>query len=173
MESYKIQLIQTLLVILGYIGAFYINKSLIEKVLKKTLLPRARRKIIVRAFNLLTTITALVFMAAIWGLRQSEIAVFVSTIITAMGIAFFAQWSLLSNITSSILIFFNHPMKIGDHIKVMDKEFPFEGEITDLSYFFVYIKTNSGELITLPNSLVLQKSISIMSSKEVDMGKEL
>ncbi len=172
MESYKIQLIQTLLVIAGYIGAYYINKSLIEKVLKNTQLPRARRKIIVRAFNLLAIITAAVFMAAIWGLRQSEIAVFVSTIITAMGIAFFAQWSLLSNITSSILIFFNHPMKIGDHIKVMDKEFPFEGEITDLSYFFVYVKTSSGELITIPNSLVLQKSISIVSSNEADNGKE-
>jgi small-conductance mechanosensitive channel len=166
MESYKIQLIQTLLVIAGYIGAYYINKSLIDRVLKKTMLPRARRKIIVRAFNLLAIITAAVFMAAIWGLRQSEIAVFVSTIITAIGIAFFAQWSLLSNITSSILIFFNHPMKIGDHIKVMDKEFPFEGEITDLSYFFVYVKSSSGELITIPNSLVLQKSISIVSSKE-------
>ncbi len=172
MESYKIQLIQTLLVVAGYISAYYINKSLIERVLKNTLLPRARRKIIVRAFNLLAMITAAVFMAAIWGLRQSEIAVFVSTIITAMGIAFFAQWSLLSNITSSILIFFNHPMKIGDHIKVMDKEFPFEGEITDLSYFFVYVKTNNGELITIPNSLVLQKSISIVSRKEVDEGKE-
>jgi small-conductance mechanosensitive channel len=172
MESYKIQLIQTLLVIVGYIGAYYINKSLIEKVLKNTQLPRARRKIIVRAFNLLAIITAAVFMAAIWGLRQSEIAVFVSTIITAMGIAFFAQWSLLSNITSSILIFFNHPMKIGDHIKVMDKEFPFEGEITDLSYFFVYVKTSTGELITIPNSLVLQKSISIVSSNEADNGKE-
>jgi small-conductance mechanosensitive channel len=112
-------------------------------------------------------ITSAVFIAAIWGLRQSEIAVFVSTIITAMGIAFFAQWSLLSNITSSILIFFNHPMKIGDHIKVMDKDFPFEGEITDLSYFFVYIKTSTGELITVPNSLVLQKSISIVSSQEI------
>jgi len=167
MESYKIQLIQTLLVIAGYIGAYYINKSLIERVLKNTLLPRARRKIIVRAFNLLAMITSAVFIAAIWGLRQSEIAVFVSTIITAMGIAFFAQWSLLSNITSSILIFFNHPMKIGDHIKVMDKEFPFEGEITDLSYFFVYIKTSTGELITVPNSLVLQKSISIVSSQEI------
>jgi small-conductance mechanosensitive channel len=167
MESYKIQLIQTLLVIAGYIGAYYINKSLIERVLKNTLLPRARRKIIVRAFNLLAMITSAVFIAAIWGLRQSEIAVFVSTIITAMGIAFFAQWSLLSNITSSILIFFNHPMKIGDHIKVMDKDFPFEGEITDLSYFFVYIKTSTGELITVPNSLVLQKSISIVSSQEI------
>ncbi len=166
MKQYELKLIETLLVIAGYIGAFYINKSLIDRVLKRTLLPRARRRIIVRAFNLLTTTTALVFLAAIWGLRQSEIAVFVSTIITAIGIAFFAQWSLLSNITSSILIFFNHPMKIGDHIKVMDKDYPFEGEITDLSYFFVYVKTTTGELVTVPNSLVLQKSISIIIKKE-------
>jgi small-conductance mechanosensitive channel len=166
MEQYKIQLIQTLLVIAGYAAAHRINKLLINRVLKNTQLPVSRRKIIVRAFNLLAMITAAVFMAAIWGLRQSEIAVFVSTIITAMGIAFFAQWSLLSNITSSILIFFNHPMKIGDKIKVLDKDFPFEGEITDLSYFFVYIKTTTGETITIPNSLVLQKSISIQDNTE-------
>ncbi len=166
MKQYELKLIETLLVIVAYIGAYYINKSLIDRVLKRTQLPRARRKIIVRAFNLLSVITSAVFLAAIWGLRQSEIAVFVSTIITAMGIAFFAQWSLLSNITSSILIFFNHPMKIGDHIKVLDKDYPFEGEITDLSYFFVYLKTTSGELITVPNSLVLQKSISIITKKQ-------
>jgi len=166
MMQYELKLIETLLVIVGYIGAFYINKALINRVLKNTQLPVSRKKIIVKAFNLLTTITAAVFLAAIWGLQQSEIAVFVSTLITAMGIAFFAQWSLLSNITSSILIFFNHPMKIGDIIKVLDKDFPFEGEITDLSYFFVYIKTTTGETITIPNSLILQKSISIQSNKE-------
>jgi len=166
MENYKVQLIETLMLILGYIGVSYINKSLIDRVLRKAQLPRARRKIIIRAFNFLTTLTAAIFLAAIWGLRQHEIAVFVSTIITALGIAFFAQWSLLSNITSSILIFFNHPMKIGDTIKVLDKEFPFEGEITDLSYFFVYIRTPNGESVTIPNSLILQKSISVRSKPD-------
>jgi small-conductance mechanosensitive channel len=105
-----------------------------------------------------------VLLAAIWGLDQDQIAVFVGTILTALGIAFFAQWSLLSNITSSLLLLFNHPIKIGDTIKVLDKDFPFEGEVSDLTYLFVHLKTKDGELITIPNSLLLQKSISIKSN---------
>jgi small-conductance mechanosensitive channel len=89
----------------------------------------------------------------------------VGTILTALGIAFFAQWSLLSNITSSLLLFFNHPVKIGDTIKVLDKEYPFEGEVSDLTYFFVHIKTENGEIITVPNSLLLQKSVSVIERK--------
>lgn len=103
-----------------------------------------------------------IIIAAIWGLKQSEIAVFVGTILTALGIAFFAQWSLLSNVTSSLLLFFNHPLKIGDTIKILDKDYPFEGEVSDLTYFFVHLKTSSGEIITIPNSIFLQKSVSVM-----------
>jgi small-conductance mechanosensitive channel len=73
---------------------------------------------------------------------------------------------LLSNITSSIILFFNHPLKLGDTIKVLDKDYPFEGEITELSYFFIHLKTKTGEIITIPNSLVLQKSISVVVKRE-------
>lgn len=100
-------------------------------------------------------------LSAIWGLRQNEIAVFVGTLLTALGIAFFAQWSLLSNITSSLLLFFNHPLKIGDTIKVLDKDYPFEGEVSDLTYFFIHLKTAEGAIITIPNSLLFQKSVSV------------
>jgi small-conductance mechanosensitive channel len=113
-----------------------------------------------------TTLAALTLIAGIWGLKQNEIALFASTIFTALGIAFFAQWSLLSNITSSIILFFNHPLKLGDTIKVLDKDYPFEGEITELSYFFIHLKTQTGEIITIPNSLVLQKSISVVVKRE-------
>ncbi len=56
---------------------------------------------------------------------------------------------------------FNHPLKLGDTIKVLDKDCPFEGEITELTYFFVHLKTTSGEIITIPNAQILQKSIAI------------
>jgi hypothetical protein len=35
-----------------------------------------------------------------------------------------------------------------------------------LSYFFIHLKTQTGEIITIPNSLVLQKSISVVVKKE-------
>jgi small-conductance mechanosensitive channel len=117
---------------------------------------------IIKAVHLLSFLTAIVILSAIWGLKQNEIAVFVGTILTALGIAFFAQWSLLSNITSSLLLFFNHPVKIGDTVKVLDKDCPFEGEVTDLTYFFIHLRTQEGAIITIPNALIFQKAITVV-----------
>lgn len=162
METYKIQIAETIAVLAGYIIVHYITKIIVNNSLKQTHMQRGRRKMIIKAFHLLSFITATVLLSAIWGVKQNEIAVFVGTILTAVGIAFFAQWSLLSNITSSLLLFFNHPVKIGDTIKVLDKDYPFEGDVSDLTYFFVHLKTESGEIITIPNSLLLQKSVSVI-----------
>lgn len=162
METYKIQLIETFVVLVVYVIVYYTTKTFINNSLKNTQLQRRRRKITIKAINLFTLITAIILLSAIWGLKQNEITVFVSTILTALGIAFFAQWSLLSNVTSSLLLFFNHPIKIGDSIKVLDKDYPIEGEVSDLTYFFVHLKTENGETITIPNSLFLQKSVSVL-----------
>jgi small-conductance mechanosensitive channel len=166
MITHKIQITQTIVVILGYVITYYITNVFINNTLKQTHLKRGRRKMIVKAVHFFSFLALAIFLSAIWGLRQSEIAVFVGSILTALGIAFFAQWSLLSNVTSSLLLFFNHPIKIGDTIRVLDKEFPIEGEVSDLTYFFVHLKTADGELITIPNSLMLQKSVSVKEKEE-------
>lgn len=164
MNIYKVQIIETIVVVIGYLVTHFIIKTFINNTLKQTHLQRGRRKIIVKAVQLFTFLMLIILLSAVWGLKQNEIAVFVGTIFTALGIAFFAQWSLLSNVTSSLLLFFNHPLKIGDRLKVLDKDYPFEGEITDLTYFFVHLKSDEGEKITIPNSLLLQKSISIIEN---------
>ncbi len=158
----KIQIIETLVLVIIYIVAFFLTKNFINNTLKKTQVQRPRRKMIIQVIHLFTTIGVLTVLAGVWGLKQNEIAVFASTILTALGIAFFAQWSLLSNITSSIILFFNHPLKLGDTIKVLDKDYPFEGEVMELTYFFIHLKTDKGELITVPNSIILQKSIAVI-----------
>ena len=162
MDALQIQILETAVIVAFYLAAFFITKTIINNTLKKTQLQRPRRKILVKGIHLFSTIVAVILIAGVWGLEQKEIAVFASTILTALGIAFFAHWSLLSNITSNIILFFNHPMKLGDTIKVMDKDYPFEGEITELSYFFIRLKTNNGETITIPNSLVLQKAVAVI-----------
>ncbi|MDP4683285.1 MAG: mechanosensitive ion channel family protein [Crocinitomicaceae bacterium] len=166
MEKYTIQLIESGIVVIVYILLYFITKTLINNALKNTHLQRARRKMVVKAIQLIITLFAVIFLAGIWGLDQSELAIFASSIFTALGIAFFAKWSLLSNITSSIILFFNHPLKIGDKVRVLDKDCPFEGEISDLTYFFVHLTTDDGEVITVPNSLFLEKSITIIATTE-------
>jgi small-conductance mechanosensitive channel len=165
MKTLDIQIIETVIVAFAYIVSYFIAKITINNFLKNTQLQRGRRKIMIKAFNLIFLLAAVLLIGAIWGLKQNQIALFASTILTAFGIAFFAQWSLLSNITSSIILFFNHPLKIGDTIEILDKEYSFEGEITDLTYFFLHLKLKNGKIITIPNSLLLQKSIAITENK--------
>jgi small-conductance mechanosensitive channel len=170
METYRIQIIETLIVVGIYIISYFIIKSVINNYLKRTRFERGRRKMAIKAAQLFTTITAIILLTGVWGFKQNEIALFASTLLTALGIAFFAQWSLLSNITSSILIFFNHPVKIGMNIKVLHKDYHFEGEVTDLTYFFVHLKTKDNEIITIPNSHFFDKSFAVSEKKDTKKG---
>jgi len=163
MEKHTIQLIESGVLVGLYILAYFITKTLVNNTLKHTQLQRPRRKMIIKAIQLIVTLFALILLGGIWGLDQKELAIFASSIFTALGIAFFAKWSLLSNITSSIILFIHHPLKIGDKIKVLDKDSPFEGEISDLTYFFVHLTNEEGEVITIPNSILLEKTISILA----------
>lgn len=162
MKAFNIQITETLIILGCYILLYFIVKTVINNFLKKTRLERSRRKMAIKAVQLFTTITAVILLTGVWGFKQNEIALFASTILTALGIAFFAQWSLLSNITSSILIFFNHPVKLGDYVKVLHKDYHYEGEVTEMNYFFVHLKTNDNEIITIPNSHFFDKSFSVI-----------
>lgn len=165
MDTNDIRIFESIIVLVIYVIAFLITTTVINNTLKKAQLQRERRKMIVKVIHLFILIGVMVILAGIWGLEQNEIAAFASTLLTALGIAFFASWSLLSNITSSIILFFNHPMKSGDTLMVLDKDYPVEGEIIDLTYFFVHVRLKSGEVVTIPNSMILQRSISIIEKE--------
>ena len=57
-------------------------------------------------------------------------------------------------------------MKLGDTIKALHKDYQFEGEVVELNYFFVHLKTKDNEVVTIPNSHFFDKSFSISSQKE-------
>ncbi len=120
-----------------------------------------RKKITMRIINLFSLIFMIIGLAAIWNIDRSQLMVFITSLITVLGIAFFAQWSILSNITSSLILFFNHPVKIGQRIRVLDREYEVEGKLIDISFYFLYIKTDADELVTIPTSVALQKTMVI------------
>lgn len=162
MENYSVQIIQTAVVLLAWLVAQILTRRVIKTFLKKFTFTSQRRKLTVRMINLLFSITAIVFISAIWGVNQADMVVFISSVIAILGIAFVAQWSILSNITAGLILFFNHPLKLGDHIKIIEKDFIIEGKVNDITFFFVHIKTRENERITISNSLILQKTISIV-----------
>lgn len=121
-----------------------------------------RANLVIKYIDLLINIVAFIALIVIWGVQKEDILVTVSSITTVIGVAMFAQWSILSNITSGIILFFFFPFKIGDVICINDKDFPVQGEIEDINAFHINLRSRDGALNTYPNNLLLQKGITIL-----------
>ncbi|NIT13338.1 MAG: mechanosensitive ion channel [Candidatus Dadabacteria bacterium] len=118
-----------------------------------------RTKYIIKLFSLFIIICYFVFLLVLWGINSQGILVFASTIFTVLGIALFATWSVLSNIVSSVIIFFGCPYRIGDYIKIVDSDNSLEGKITDINFYNVILEDINANIITYPNNIILQKAV--------------
>ncbi|MEY3500027.1 MAG: hypothetical protein RL308_1696 [Bacteroidota bacterium] len=150
-----------ILLIVVFIVRIIVSK-LIRRYAKLSQIIEHRTKLVVKYIHLLINIIAVFTLILIWGVETKDLFFTISSLTTVLGVGMFAQWSILSNITSGIILFFSFPFKIGDIIRIHDKEFPFEAEIEDIRAFHIYMKTKDGEMITYPNNLLLQRGISII-----------
>ena len=80
-------------------------------------------------------------------------------------VAFFAAWSVLSNLFCAILIFTARPLRLGDHIEILDTaEKPgARGEVVDINLLYITLEDSSskqpGVLLQIPNSLIFQRVV--------------
>ncbi|WP_430613325.1 mechanosensitive ion channel domain-containing protein [Flavobacterium sp. JP2137] len=172
-KEYYPQIISTVILIGLYFTARFITKAIINRVSEVSENALRRKKLINRYFDALTTILCLLILFAIWGLKPENIYVALSSTFAIIGVAMFAQWSILSNITAGVILFFSFPFKIGDAIKIQDKDFPIEGEIEDIKTFHTLLITREGERISYPNNLLLQKGIVMINRHEYLKSKEI
>ena len=160
METHYAKLLETGIVLLIYLIIRRVIAHIIDRTLDERLLQASRGTAIKRVVNTTFLAIALVFISLIWGVKQTDLAVFVGSVLTVVGVAFFAQWSILSNITSSVILFFNHPIRMNDDIIILEaKDYTIEGKVTNIGLFFITLQTPKGEEITLPNNIFIAKSI--------------
>jgi|TARA_B110000881_G_scaffold147052_1_gene130218 small-conductance mechanosensitive channel len=146
--------------IIAFFVRLIITKSL-RKIQTKFGFQNSRILVTNKIITVLIYITVIVVVAFIWGVDEKQLLIYISSFLTVLGIAFFAQWSILSNITAGIILFINYPVKIGDTITILEKDSAnnITGEIRDIGTFFITLRTPGKDLITLPNSIILQNNI--------------
>ena len=166
-QNFK-EVVSTAILILVVILLRYASKIIVTRYAKKIEILEHRKNLILKYNNIFIFILFSLSIFIIWGVKKEDIFFTISSIATVIGIAFFAQWSILSNITSGIIILFSFPFKIGDTIKIHDTDFPIEAELEYISTFYILLKTKEGEIITYPNNLLLQKGISIIKHRSED-----
>lgn len=159
MEAYKFEIIESIAVLVLFFVLRFIAKSAIDNVALRFNYQKPRTKLTQKLAKIILLFFSTSLLLIIWGVDHSELAFFISSLLTVLGIAFFAQWSLISNITASLIIFFNHPANIGDTISIIDKDFEIEGKISDIGIFFITLKDGNGKIVTVPNNVFIQKMI--------------
>lgn len=159
MNLTEIKILETAISIIIFFLFRIVIIKLIDRTVTQSFLQKTRGKIIKKVFQLVLSSITLIFILTVWGVDQSELFMFMASVLTVIGIALFAQWSHLSNITSSVIIFFNHSFKLDDTVSIIDKDYEIEGRISDIGLFFVKLKTKQSEEVSVPNNIFLQKMI--------------
>lgn len=154
----KIQIVEVLVTLIIYIIVQLIVNRSIDSIIAQNTSAKTRAKIIKKAVQVITFSIVVIVISSIFGVDQSELFVFIGSVLTVIGIALFAQWSILSNITAGVIIFFSHSAKLDDTIMILDKDYEVEGRISDIGLFFILIKTHDTQ-ITIPNNVFLQKMV--------------
>lgn len=119
------------------------------------------------------TITFLIYGAALLfvldrlGIPGTVLWTAISGFITVAAVAFFAAWSVLSNIFSAVLIYTTRPFRLHDHIEIAESgDKPgFSGEVLDIHLVHTTLRdtdpATAGCLLQIPNTLFFQRVVRV------------
>ncbi len=169
--EYQRELVGTVVCILILLISRFTSIKAIRKVGKLRDIHEARTRLIIKYISVGHTILLVGVLIFVWGVNVKELGLVFSSIFAILGVALFANWSILSNITAGVILFFSFPFKIGDRIRILDKEVPDEAVIIDIKAFYFHMINDHGEQLTYPNNLLLQKGV-VLIEKQVHLEED-
>ena len=172
LEAYRQEFIASLVLIVILLVVRLIIKTAVRKLGRKSGINEARIQLINRYITVTLVLIALLIEAFVFGAQLKDLAVVFSSVFAVIGIALFAIWSILSNITSGVIMFFSFPYKVGDKIQIHDNDFPVEAIIEDIRAFQLHLRLDNGDLVTYPNNLILQKAVTLVEKDALDDGSD-
>ena len=170
--AHQKQIVFTVITLIALTIFQFILKKMAKKVGRKSEIQVTRTRLMFKYINILVVLIACFLLLLSWGYDLNELSLVFSSVFAVLGVALFAIWSILSNVTAGIILFFSFPYKIGNKIKIHDKDLPVEAIIEDIKAFHLHLRTAEGEMITYPNNLILQKAVSLVEREHSDEGKD-
>ncbi|MEA1786202.1 mechanosensitive ion channel [Arenibacter sp. GZD96] len=173
LTEYQKELVSSGITIVVLLIVKFIFAKTIRRVGALTDINRVRTRLIVKYVSGGLTSLGIVALILIWGVNIKDLGLIFSSVFAVIGVALFAQWSILSNVTAGVILFFSFPFRIGDRVKIFDKDMLSKDSdsqeiflIEDIKAFHIHLRSSNGELLTYPNNLMLQKAVALVYSYE-------
>ncbi|MEY1660826.1 mechanosensitive ion channel family protein [Isoalcanivorax beigongshangi] len=123
--------------------------------------------------NVVTLFIVFFTLSGIWGFTGQGFMVVASSFFALVGIALFAAWSILSNVTAAFILFFSSPYGVGDRIRVLDGDNTVTGRVRHMGLIYLTLEDPDGHRYTLPNNILLQKTvIRLANNRELPIDKK-
>ncbi|MGJ8732363.1 MAG: mechanosensitive ion channel family protein, partial [Cellulophaga sp.] len=113
-DTHQNQLINSLICILGFIVLRFVTAKAISKIGRISDINKVRTKLIIRYVTILLMAISFIVLVYIWQVNFEDLGIIFSSVFAVLGVALFASWSILSNVTAGVILFFSFPFKIGD-----------------------------------------------------------
>ena len=117
------------------------------------------------AARVIVATVSLALLLLAWGIDFSGLLVLSTSIITVTGVALFASWSLISNITAYFILLTNVAYRRGNYVRILDGDNFIEGVIADVGPFCTRLLTAERETLMYPNNLILTRPV-LLNPKE-------
>ena len=155
--------------VLIIVVAWLLRKFLVKLVNRLNLRPDAPAELIIGLRRTITfIITAAAVLMILEGLGVSAVVLWTAFtgFAAVAAVAFFAAWSVLSNVFCTFLILTTRPFRLHDQIELLEngEQRGLRGQVTDVNLIYTTLReaTAEGEPATelrIPNSLFFQRAL--------------
>lgn len=120
-----------------------------------------------RVSSLLIFGSVLLFVLDRFGVSGTVLWTAITGFAAVAAVAFFAAWSVLSNLFCSVLIYASRPFRLRDHIEILESgDKPgFSGEVLDIHLIHTTLRESLPDrepcLLQVPNSLFFQRVLRV------------
>lgn len=171
-EELQYQFGVTLTLLILYSIIRYFSSRIINRHASGTLVTASRVRFVTRFLNLVWLAVFLTFIGITWDISLQGLALYFTSFFAVAGIALFASWSILSNITASAILFFYFPYRVGTRVRIIDGDNSVEGTVSDITLFSIKIDTAEGDQVSYPNNLAIQKPIINYRDNPINPGND-
>lgn len=154
----NIQIISTIITIVLGIIITPITIWIASKGLPINKISEHKREILKRTIKLSVWLLVVLAIVIIWNVGLENIWVTITGILALIAVAFFAVWSLLSNIVAGIMIYITKPFVHGDKIILYLPE-EYKGKVEKIGAIFTTLKCEDEGLFRIPNNLFFQRIV--------------
>lgn len=166
-EKYDAHVIKLGIVVVISLIAQWASRILKKRLIRsseKRSLPKDRLDTLNKLANTFVLVLWILAVSNVLGFGIQGIFIATSSFFAIAGIALFATWSILSNLTSSLILYFAFPFRVGDSIEFSDDDTP-SGELVEMTLFYLKIQTAENHIVSVPSNVAIQKIVKTKRHK--------